>query len=334
MIKRTLYFGNNAYLHTKDKQLLVEFADKDKPQATVPIEDIGVVILDAYQLTISQKLITNLLHNNVALITCDERHMPQGLLLNLEGNTLQQERFNSQINVSLPLKKNLWQQTIKAKIRNQSALLSKLSGNTMSKKHNYSENGFQNMLYWEQSVRSGDPDNYEGRAAAFYWKNIFSDNDAGNVLESSAVDYKKPNIKNFKRGRFESAPNNLFNYGYAILRAIVARSLVASGLLPTLGIHHHNKYNAYALADDIMEPYRPYVDEIVFSLVEKYYSEEWEQDGFELTPEIKKELLKIATVDVSIADTKSPLMNAVQRTTTSLNECYMGNSRTLLYPTF
>lgn len=286
MIKRTLYFGNNAYLHTKDQQIIIDFADKEKPPAKVPIEDIGVVILDAFQLTISQTLISRLLNNNVALITCDEKHMPQGLMLNLDGNTIQQERFKHQVNASLPLKKQLWQQTVKAKIANQRALLLKIQtfeirGATLSRTPNSGE--LENMQYWQDSVRSGDPDNYEARAAAFYWKTIFSDI-----------------ITDFKRGRFELDPNNLLNYAYAILRAVAARSLVASGLMPTLGIHHHNKYNAYALADDIMEPYRPYVDELIRDLVEKYYTPEWGETGFELTPEIKKELLQIPVVDVCI----------------------------------
>ncbi len=316
MIKRTLYFGNNAYLHTKDGQLVVDFADKDKLQAKVPIEDIGIVILDAFQLTISQTLITRLLHNNTALITCDERHMPQGLMLNLDGNTIQQERFNYQVKASLPLKKQLWQQTIKAKIENQRALLLKIeeSNDSFQAKPSMLKK-LENMQYWANSVRSGDPDNYEARAAAFYWKTIFADI-----------------INEFKRGRFEIEPNNLLNYGYAILRGTAARSLVASGLMPTLGIHHHNKYNAYALADDIMEPYRPYVDNVVRNLVEKYYSPQWVENGFDLNPQIKKELLQIPAMDVIIAGEKSPLMIAMQRTTASLYYCFAGDSRKILYP--
>ncbi len=312
MIKRTLYFGNNAYLHTKDEQLIIDFADKDKQQATVPIEDIGVVVLDAYQSSISHNLISKLLHNNVALITCDEKHLPQGLMLNLDGNHVQQERFAAQIDASQPLKKQLWQQTVKAKIHNQANLLKRLH---QDGDIDLAEYPLENMKYWEESVKSGDPDNYEGRAAAFYWKNIFTDM-----------------IKNFKRGRFEPEPNNLLNYGYAVLRAIVARSLVASGMLPTLGIHHHNKYNAYALADDIMEPYRPFVDEIVRDIVEKYYTESWEENGFELTTEIKAELLKIPAIDVVVDDSRSPLMVAMQRTTASLFHCFAGIQRKLLYP--
>ncbi len=297
MIKRTLYFGNNAYLHTRDEHLIVDFAEKEKPQAMVPIEDIGVVILDAFQLTISQNLITKLLHNNVALITCDERHLPQGLMLNLDGNHIQSERFKTQIDASVPLMKNLWQQTVKIKIGNQAALLRNIGIDT------------QNMEYWQRSVGSGDPDNYEGRAAAYYWNVLFKDY-----------------INNFKRGRFEAEPNNLLNYGYAILRAITARGLVASGLLPTLGIHHHNKYNAYCLADDIMEPYRPYVDVVVLDILEK------EDNVAELTPALKSKLLQIPVVDVLIEGKKSPLMVAMQRTTASLNACFEGNQRKIKYP--
>ncbi len=313
MIKRTLYFGTNTYLSTKEEQLIVRFEDPNNPAGKIPIEDIGVVILDAYKLTISQRLISKLLQNNVALIICDEKHLPQGLMLNLDGNTVQQERYKHQVNASLPLKKNLWQQTIKAKIRNQRGVLSKLQNFTSIEKLNKKD--FENMKYWEESVKSGDSNNYEGRAAAFYWKTIFADI-----------------FKGFKRGRFEDAPNNLLNYGYAILRAIVARSLTASGLFPLFGIHHHNKYNAYALADDIMEPYRPYVDEIVRDLIEKYYSEDWAYNGFDLTPEIKKELLQVPVTDVLIDNKKSPLMVAVQRTTASLYQCFAGNQKKILYP--
>jgi len=311
MIKRTLYFGNDAYLNTKNKQLIISYPDKEKEKITVPIEDIGVVILDAYRLTISQNLISRLLDNNVALITCDSRRMPQGLMLNLEGNTLQQERFKYQVDASLPLKKQLWQQTIKAKILNQRALLTHL----MIQSHLINNNDLENMQYWANSVKSGDPDNYEARAAAFYWKNIFSEF-----------------IPNFIRGRYEPDPNNLLNYGYAILRAITARSLVASGLMPTFGIHHHNKYNAYALADDIMEPYRPYVDEIVYEIIEAYGFENEEE--IELTTQLKTELLKIPAIDVIIDNEKSPLMNAMQRTTASLFQCFAGNTRKILYPVF
>lgn len=296
MIKKTLYFGNDCYLHTKNDQLIIKYPDSNTDKS-VHIEDIGVVILDAHRLTISQNLISKLITNNVALISCDNKHLPQGLMLNLDGNSEQTEKYRNQINASEPLKKQLWQQTIKAKIQNQAILLDSLGYE------------IENMEYWRKSVRSGDPDNFEGRAAAYYWKILFSEY-----------------VENFKRGREEDDQNNLLNYGYAILRAIVARSLVASGCLPTFGIHHKNKYNAYCLADDIMEPYRPFVDLLVFEIVETGV------DLSELTTNIKKELLQIAAIDVEINGKTSPLMIGVQRTTSSLASCFAGETRKILYP--
>ena len=300
MIKRTLNFGNPAYLSKKDNQLTIKFPTKkgevEKDVITIPIEDIGIVILENPQITISHTLLASLIENNVAVVTSDSKYRPNGLFLNLDGNTLQSEKFNAQINASEPLKKQLWQQTITAKIKNQAALLANR------------DVAVRNMMTWARKVRSGDPDNYEARAAAYFWANIFID------------------IPDFKRGREEAEPNNLLNYGYAILRAIVARSLVGSGLLPTLGIHHHNKYNAYCLADDIMEPYRPFVDTIVVDIVEN--GEDYE----EMTTAIKKQLLAIATVDVTVGNKQGPLMVAMQRTTASLAKCFEGETRKILYP--
>jgi CRISPR-associated protein Cas1 len=246
MIKRTIYFGNPAYLRTQNEQLVVTLPENnsgltEKDRSTsIPIEDIGVVMLDHSQITISQALIAKLLANNVAFITCNQTHHPTGLLLNLDGNTLQAERFAEQIGASMPLKKQLWAQTVEQKIKNQAAVLKTYrKGDTLL------------MFQMAKNVRSGDPENLEGRAAAHYWKHLFG------VEEE------------FIRDRKGDSPNHLLNYGYAILRAITARSLVGSGLLPTLGIHHRNKYNAYCLADDIMEPYRPYVDHLVCSMMNR-----------------------------------------------------------------
>lgn len=317
MIKRTLYFGNPAYLSMKDRQLVVQKEPIGKNQkmdepgeaqnnarttsekTTIPIEDIGVVMLDNPQITLSHPLLNALLSNNAAIITCNDRHMPSGMLLPLEGNTLQSERYKTQINASLPLKKQLWQQTVQAKIANQAAVLLELGYD------------IEPMQYFQRSVRSGDPDNYEGRAASFYWKHLFN-----GILDDD-----------FVRGRFEDDPNNLLNYGYAVLRAVITRSLVGSGLLPTLGIHHRNKYNAFCLADDIMEPYRPFVDRIVLSIVDDF------DDVSTLTTELKARLLVIPAIDISIDGKVSPLMVASQRTTASLNECFEGASRKILYPT-
>ncbi len=301
MIKRTLYFGNPAYLRCRNEQLEIEIPGADMlplkdRTTTIPVEDVGIVILDNSQITITHHLIHRLLENNVALITCNDSHLPTGLLLNLNGNTIQQERFEAQIEASVPLKKQLWAQTVEVKITNQAMVLK-------SKGLKY-----DNMLHWAASVKSGDANNHEARAAAYYWQNIFPDE----LL--------------FTREREGNYPNNLLNYGYAIVRAIIARSLVASGLLPTLGIHHHNKYNAYCLADDIMEPYRPYVDVMVLDLMKRYSSVE------ELTREIKAELLSIATIDVDINYQNSPLMIATQLTTASLAKCFIGEARKIIYP--
>ncbi len=308
MIKRTLYFGNPAYLSTKYAQLEIHLPEVEKnstlPESfkasavkQIPIEDIGVVVLDNKQITITQGALSELLDNNVALISCDEHRMPVGLMLPLAGNTTQSERFRHQIGASLPLKKQLWQQTIQAKIANQATILKK-----------YTDTEVRCMNVWAADVKSGDTENMEARAAAYYWKNLFP-------------------INNFTRDREGAAPNNLLNYGYAILRAVVARSLVASGLLPTLGIHHHNRYNAYCLADDIMEPYRPYVDELVYKIIVSG------ADYNTLSRELKAELLTIPVLDVVINGRRSPLMIAVATTTASLYKCYSGEIRKIAYPT-
>ena len=223
MIKKTLYFGNPAYLSLRLKQLVIQLPEVEKNdtvsdsfkamnERTIPIEDIGVVVLDNKRITITSGVMEALLENNCAIITCDSHSLPVGLMLPLVGNTLQNERFRDQIDISVPLRKQLWQQTIRQKILNQEHVLrihTTVNSNCMKA--------------WADNVRSGDPDNLEARAAAYYWKYIF------------------PEYPDFVRGREGEPPNNLLNYGYAILRAILARALVSSGLLPTLGIHHHNR---------------------------------------------------------------------------------------------
>lgn len=298
MIKRTLYFGNPVYLHKNLQQLKVIKSDDNIELGTIPIEDIGAVLLDNPQITITHALMAALLERNVAIISCDSKHLPIGLMLPLNGNTLQTERFRTQIEASEPLKKNLWAQTVKAKIENQAEVLCKA--------------GIDNkkLMVLVPQIQSGDPDNIEGRAASVYWKLLFEEH-------------------NFTRNRFGEMPNAQLNYGYAILRALVARALVGSGLLPTLGIHHSNKYNAYCLADDIMEPYRPFVDWIVFSMLK---NDEINDD--EITREQKVKLLSIASVDISIDGKKSPLMVGLPRSTNSLVECYDNVRRKIIYPEF
>lgn len=297
MIKRTLCFSNPAYLSVKLNQLVISFPEKEEKK-TIPIEDIGVVILDSPQITVTQTVLVKLLENNSAVVTCNSSHHPIGLQLCLDGNTLQSERFQKQISASEVLKKNLWQQTIQSKIYNQAMFLQELGIPV------------RNMLLWSRSVTSGDTKNHEARAAAYYWENLLQSHD------------------NFKRERFGEYPNNFFNYTYAILRAIVARNLVGSGLLPTLGIHHKNKYNAYCLADDIMEPYRPYADRLVLETIQKY------PDTEDINKEIKSMLLTLPVIDVKINKQQRPLLVAVAETTASLAQCFAGKRRKIKYPTF
>ena len=308
MIKKTVYFGNPAYLSLQNNQLVIKLPEvernaslpdsfKKQTVVTKPIEDIGLVVLDNKQITITSGVLEVLLENNCSIITCDSKSMPVGLMLPLYGNTVQNERFREQLSASLPLKKQLWQQTIKAKIENQSAVLVNCLGEES-----------RCMKVWADDVKSGDSENLEARAAAYYWKTLFAD------------------IDGFTRDREGISPNNLLNYGYAVLRAIIARALVSSGLLPTLGIHHHNRYNAYCLADDIMEPYRPYVDELVFGLIQQYGK------NLELTRDIKAKLLTIPTLDVIISGKRSPLMIAASQTTASLYKCFSGELRRIVYP--
>ena len=310
MVKRTLYFSNPAYLSLRNGQLLLRLPEvergnvpeqfKREAERTFPIEDLGLVILDHKQIVVTHGVLESLLENNCAVVTCDSTHMPVGLLLPLEGNTIQSERFREQISCSKPLQKQLWQQTVQAKIFNQAACLNRVEPNVE----------VRCMRVWSADVRSGDPDNLEARAAAYYWRNFF------------------PEFPEFVRSRDGEYPNLLLNYGYAILRAIVARSLVGTGLLPTFGIHHHNRYNAYCLADDIMEPYRPYVDMLVKQIVRE------RGVVVDLDRELKGRLLSLPTLDVTIARHTSPLAVAVDMTCKSLQKCFSGEARQLVYPIF
>jgi CRISPR-associated protein Cas1 len=307
MIKQTKYFGNPCYLSLGDGQMVLRLPEVDKNDnlteqfkkeafKTFPIEDIGIVILDHKQITITNALIEALMENNVALVTCDSTHHPFGLMLPLHSNKIQNARYRAQLDASEPLKKQLWQQTVIQKIKNQAASLETFG----------IDNSYLVPLY--KNVKSGDTDNCEATAAAFYWGTVFSD------------------IPEFRRFREGLPPNNYLNYGYALLRATMARSIVGAGLLPTLGIHHANKYNAYCLADDLMEPYRAYVDIEVKKLLRQHGTNE------DIPKEIKQELLKIPAMDVMIDGEKSPLMVGMQRTAVSLVKCFEGEQRKILYP--
>lgn len=290
MLKKSILLENKATISTKNIQLVIKTEIRE---SSIPIEDIGFIVIDHPEIYLSIPAMNLLIENNTSVIICNTSHLPNGMFLNLNSHHIQQEIFKNQINASVPLKKQLWQQTIVEKITNQGILLQK----TTSKKNNFD--------FLASKVLSGDSSNMEGVAASFYWKVFFE--------------------QKFKRERFGDYPNNFLNYGYAILRAATARALSGSGLLNTLGIHHKSKYNAFALADDIMEPFRPIVDEKVAEIMQNY-------DEQELNTQIKSELLQILTRTVYFKEEKSPLMIALQKTASSLQQCYTGDRKKIKYP--
>ncbi len=295
MIKRTIYFSNPYHLSTRYTQLCI--AEKKTGEIkTLPIEDIGYIIFEHPQITFTQSVMQLLAENNTAVIFCDDKFHPSSMLFHLDTHYVQSERFRYQVNATEPLKKQLWQQTIKHKIFNQATLLEKLAKPNTA------------LLTKRKAVKSGDTTNEEGKAARYYWSKLFD--------------------KNFRRERYGDTPNPALNYGYAILRAATARALSGSGLLNTLGIHHKNKYNSFCLADDIMEPYRPFVDEIVLKLYENGY------DCLNLEKEIKAELLKVLTIDVNLNNQKSPLMIALNKTSATLALCFEGKRKKIDFPIF
>lgn len=290
MLRKTILLENKASLSTKNLQLVIK---TEVRESNIPIEDIGFLVIDNSEIFLSIPALNLLIDNNTAVIICNSSHLPNGMFLNLNSHHIQQEIFKNQIEATIPLKKQLWQQTIVEKIKNQGLLLETITGN---------KNSFE---FLASKVLSGDTTNMEGVAASQYWKSFFD--------------------MNFKRERFGDYPNNFLNYGYAVLRAATARALSGSGLLNTLGIHHKSKYNAFALADDIMEPFRPIVDEKVVEIMQKY-------DEQELNTLIKSELLQILTRTVFFKDEKSPLMVALQKTASSLQQCYTGHRKKIKYP--
>lgn len=293
MIKRTVYISKPFHLSIRDDQLIL--SDKIVEwESSVPIEDLGYLILDHQQITLTMRVMEKLSEYNIATVFCDKKHLPCSLNLPLDAHHIQNELFRFQIDATEPLKKKLWKQTVESKIHNQARLLIKLG------------NPDQRIEKCAKTVKSGDPDNREGVAAKYYWESLFG--------------------KPFIRDRFGATPNPLLNYGYILLRSAVARALAGSGLLATLGIHHKNRYNAFCLADDIMEPYRPYVDEIVYKLNEKY------PESHILNKEIKAELLELLAVDVRIGKISRPLMIALTHTTASLSKCYAGKRKKIEYP--
>lgn len=294
MLKRTLFFSTPFCLSLKDNQMVIHTKEEPEMKKTIPIEDIGYVILEHQQTNITLPLLNALSDNNVAVVLCGANFMPNAMLMNLDSNKTQGETYRTQIEASEPLKKNLWKQVVEAKIHNQARLLDKLG-----------RDGDKLKPYY-MNVKSGDADNREGLAAKIYWSELFGND--------------------FVRLREGVAPNNLLNYGYTLLRAAVARALMGSGLFPAFGIFHRNRYNAFPLADDMMEPYRPYVDEIVHEL----YS-----DGVtDLTKEVKARLLRLFFTDTIVGKVTRPLDIGLTITTASLAKCFEGSIKKLSCPMF
>lgn len=293
MLKRTLFFSTPYHLSLKNGQMHIRTKEGlEENLQSVPVEDIGCIVLEDPQISITLPLLNSLSENNAAVIFCGTNRMPQAMLMNLDANSTQGEIYRDQINASLPLKKNLWKQIVETKIRNQAVLLDKLG-----------KDGSRLKPYYN-NVKSGDSDNREGVSAKLYWKELFGND--------------------FVRHRDGDAPNNMLNYGYILLRAAVARALMGSGLFPAIGIFHRNRYNAFPLADDIMEPFRPYVDEKVFEL--------WIQGKRDLSKDVKAYLLQVLFTDTLFDDLMRPLEVGISMTTASLAKCFSGKQKRLILP--
>ncbi len=301
MLKRTVVFGSTAYLSMRHSQLVYRSkatdANSEPEEVTIPMEDIGVAVLESEAITITARAMQGLVANGAAVVICDTAHMPAALVLPLDGNSVHTEVLRIQTRASQPLMKQLWQQIVQAKIRNQSALLRQLErGNPAA----------VNALV--ARVRSGDTDNREAVAAKLYWEDVLG-------------------IEEFRRQREGGGANALLNYGYAILRAACARALVSSGLHCAFGLHHRNKYNSFCLADDIMEPFRPFVDREVNACFEA-------GSQGRITKMEKQALLGVLRVDTQCGDVKRPLMNAISLCTASLVRCLRGESKQMILPEF
>lgn len=294
MLKRTLVFSSPMILSLKDQQLLIAYKDSPAKRQTVPIEDIGLVLLENQQTSITLPLLNALAENDVQVVICNSKCMPSAIIQSMNSNNLQGETLRNQIACGEVLKKQMWKQVIESKIRNQASLLNSVG-----------ENG--NILKpFYTNVRSGDIDNREGIAARIYFQHLFGDS--------------------FTRDRSEPGINALLNYGYSILRAATCRAIVSSGLLPAIGIHHHNRSNAYPLADDLMEPYRPFVDEIVYDMALRGETE--------LTKDAKAYLINVLYADTLFDKVKHPLSVGLSMTTTSIAKCLSKEQSKISLPAF
>lgn len=295
MLKRTLFFGSPGKLSVKNTLLHYQPWEGDK-ERSFPLEDLSCIVIESLQMTLTAYCLNALAACNIAVIFCDEHHMPSAQMLSFSGNTLTQKNTEAQFLSTMPLKGKLWRQTVKAKISNQARCLEKLGLS------------YQKLLYLSESTKADDVNNNEAVAARYYFQQLGID-------------------EIFLRDRDGEPPNNALNYGYAILRAACARALTGSGLNCCIGLHHSNQYNSFCLADDVMEPYRPFVDAMIFS----------ERDFFsvpELAKEHKAKLLQLLVMDVKIGNECRPLINALSFTTASLVRCFFRESKEISFPEF
>lgn len=297
MIARTLSFSSPGRLTAKDAQLVYE--GEDGVKRSFPIEDLGFVILETGLMTISSHCIQQLADANVALVVCDATHTPSAQMLPFAAHTTTQETVAAQLGATAAVQGRIWRQIVRAKILNQSELLRRL-GLDASRR----------LQAMADDVKNYDAENIEAQAARIYFRALAPDPE-------------------FVRAREGPWPNPALNYGYGVLRAAVARALVGSGLTCFRGVHHHNRYNAFCLADDMMEPYRPFVDQYVFGHVPPF-----NVNASELTREMKARLLQMLTCDVRTGELKRPLMVALTYTTASLAKYYLGKTDHLVLPVF
>ena len=297
MIARTLSFSSPGKLFAKDAQLVYE--GEDGVRRSFPIEDLGFVILETSLMTVSSHCIRQLADANVALVVCDATHTPSAQMLPFAAHTTTQETVAAQLGATAAVQGRLWRQVVRAKILNQSELLRRLGFDACRR-----------LRAMADEVKNYDAENVEAQAARIYFRTLAPD-------------------PGFVRAREGTWPNPALNYGYGVLRAAVARALVGSGLTCFRGVHHHNRYNAFCLADDMMEPYRPFVDQYVFGHVPPF-----DVQATELTREMKARLLQMLTCDVKTGDLKRPLMVALTYTTASLAKYYLGKTDHLVLPSF
>ena len=292
MLKRTIIVTSPSRLTLKNGQLVCTCISDDTDVKTAPVEDIGIVIVENQRATLSVPLISALAANNASVVFCDSHFMPSSVTMSLCSNATQSEMLKAQVSATEATNNRLWKQIIEAKIKNQASLLGKLGKDSNVLKPYYS------------NVKSGDADNREGIAARLYWKELFG--------------------SDFSRERDGGAPNNMLNYGYSILRTAVVRALLGSGLNLGFGIFHRNKYNPMPLADDVMEPFRPFVDEIVYELVCN--------GEIELTTEVKSFIVDVLSCDTVFDNNKRPLQVGLSMTTASLGRCYLEKQKKLSLP--